>query len=127
MPTFDFVHARIVLVALVLSSCTTAPVSVDAYQGCDVAPNIWQQVSDPPEREALLDLLDKASKARIRDHFVATSEQREVWFEDSSHNFLACLFNPLKSCYGGELRKVKFNKVGTSWEADPIVQLKCID
>jgi len=127
MPTLSFAHLGIVFVALVLSSCTSATRPLDAYQGCGVAPNIWRQVSVPPEREALLDLVDEASKEKVRDRFAPTSEQREVWFEDSSQNFLACIFNPQDSCYGGELRKVEFLRVGASWEAGQVIQVKCTD
>jgi len=68
-------------------------------------------------------------KKPVREFFVAKNTQREAWFEDSNRNLQACLYNPLKhmSCYGGELNRVIFTRLESSWEAGPTMQIQCID
>src|SRR5688572_12275722 len=109
--------AAIAATALVLMSCRTAPVVLDAYDGCNVAPNVWREIPSPAEREALFDLPEKVSARPVREHFYAAEGQREVWFEDAARNLQACIYNPTTSCYGGGRRLVVFTRLESSWEA----------
>ena len=127
MPTSTGNYFVVAVGALTLTGCSTRPVFLNAIDGCDVAPNVWHQVAVLSEREALLDLPDKLSKAPVREHLKATSGQREVWFEDSNRNLQACFYNPEKSCYSAERRKVVFRRLESSWEAGPTMQILCRD
>lgn len=91
---------RFVPVIFILSGCTATPATFSANQSCDLPSSVWREIQSPPERESLLDLPEKGSGTPVRTHFKASSVQREAWFEDSSHNLQACLYNPMmrRSC-----------------------------
>ena len=81
----------------------------------------------PLNRDVLFALPEEVSKKPVRDLFRASVTQREAWFEDTKHNLQVCLYNPTKvsSCYSGELYKVVFTRLESSWIAGPVVQSIC--
>ena len=127
MQTFVTTCSIILFAAVMLTSCSTTPIDLSAYQGCDVAPNKWRQIAVPSNREALLNLPEEFGKKPVRNLFGSADDLREVWFESSSGNDLqACLYHPRYGCsFGGDLRKVTFTKRETSWEAGPTTVTVC--
>jgi hypothetical protein len=121
--------SRVLVIALVIAGCQTAPVPITANQSCDLAPNVWKQVETPSNRDVLLGLPEQTMKKPVRESFRATGVMREAWFEDSKSNLQACLYNPSNrmSCYGGELHLIVFTRHESSWEAGPTMQVSCID
>jgi hypothetical protein len=122
-------QVRVLLAYLILAGCGTTPASVDPYQQCQVSSREWQQVEEPSTRESLLSLSEQVSGEPVRKYFALNSDsQREVWFEDSDRHLQLCLYDVLgRSCYGAEIVKVTFTRIGTSWVAGPVMRTICSD
>lgn len=124
---FLAIRSKFVLLALGLVGCATGPVTLNPYQQCEINQVGWNQVEPPLFREVLMSLPEEVTKKPVRELFGATGVQREVWFEDSSQNLQACLYNPeAYSRESGELHKVTFKKLASSWAAGSAMQMSCI-
>ena len=120
---------RIWLMAAVASGCHVGPAPITAHQSCGLAPNVWQHIDTPSNRDALFKLLEQTTRKPVAETFEASMSQREEWFADSSGNLQACLFNPTNrmSCYQRELHLVVFLRNESSWVAGPTRQALCVD
>jgi hypothetical protein len=123
----EIVRFGFIVLTLVLTGCRSSPMIVDVFEACDIDRTVWREVSAPLERETLIDLPDDTDNKPNRDHFVAISGFREIWFEDSSQNLQVCLSNQREQCRGSDVTKVIFNKLESSWSAGPAIRKVCVD
>ena len=87
-PVRDMTYIRIVTSAalLLVGACSTTPMEYSANDICHLPPSVWLQMPTPPERELLFELADPGNARPVREHFIASSDRRELWFRDSSGN-----------------------------------------
>ena len=118
MRTFSF------MMLLVLSGCSTAPVTATASQACGYSTTLqWQQLSmSEEEGQRLLALVNPIDRLRFGPG------RAEAWFSNGFDEIVLCQYRVgVRAPCDAELLTVDFVKTNEVWSAGPVEQQICVN